>query len=122
VGVETPRLRIGVETTKAFKVGNEPEVFRTAEPALVAFLQELRRHLGEDGKGPWNVPRLWIDDAAESLALPDVVPATYELTQIDRALNPDKPGEPSPAPLAPDLEKEFGRWATWRELPRFKND
>lgn len=119
VGFETRRLRITPEYEQALDKGNTGEVFQTAEPKLVELIQRIRRSVPQWGDP--SVTRAIPEMFADYLRLPEV-PGCAKCTvePVGRSIANDEPQRAKP--LAPELEAEFGKWASWRDLPRLKEN
>jgi hypothetical protein len=70
----------------------------------------------ETGNEPLAISMFWY--LAEYLGLKDVKPCPCRLKRLEVSIHNDEP-EPAP-PLAPELEKKFGKWASWRQLPSLR--
>lgn len=121
VRFETRSLRLTPESSDAFPTGKGSEVLRTAEPQLVELLQKIRQAFPRLGDA--SMARAIPDEMARLLQLPDIAPcADCKIERLRHAIaNEDDEGEPA-APLDPEFEAAFGKWASWRELPRLKGN
>lgn len=121
VRFETRSLRLTPESSDAFPTGKGSEVLRTAEPQLVELLQKIRQAFPR--RGDASMARAIPDEMARLLQLPDTAPCTdCTIERLRHAIaNEDDDGKPAP-PLDPDFEAAFGRWASWRELPRLRGN
>ena len=117
IGFETRRLRMSPESEEHLEKARVAEVFRTAEPELVELIQNFRRW------APKTMPsaRFTAQVFADYLSLPEVAPCSEcEVLILDKKVANDTPDRPA-TPLAPEFEEEFGRWVSWPELPRLRD-
>lgn len=119
VGFETRRLRIAPEIDESLKKSNVGEVFRTAEPHLVELIQKLRQSFPRtSGAMGALFPLVMFADFLLLPAVPECAGCTWERLRVSVAND-----EPERAkPLDPEFEAGFGKWATWREVPRLKGN
>lgn len=118
VGFETRRLRLSREFEGALSKGRAGEIFQTAEPQLVELLQKVRREL--PSRGDPSIARAIPEMFSHYLLLPEVPECDHVVERLQHLLAND---EPEPAkPLDSEFEAEFGKWASWRELPRLKGN
>jgi len=119
VGFETRRLRITPEYEQALDKGNTGEVFRTAEPRLVELIQRIRESVPR--RGDPSITRTIPEMFADYLGLPEVRECSKcTVETLRRSIANDEPQRA--APLDPHFEAEFGKWASWRDLPRLKGN
>ncbi len=119
VGFETRRLRITPEYEQALDKGNTGEVFRTAEPHLAELIQRIRQSFPRRGDPSItrNIPEMF----ADYLGLGEVTECSKcTVKTLRRSIANDEPQRA--LPLDPDFEAEFGKWASWRDLPRLKSN
>jgi len=119
VSFETRRVRTDPVPLPEVKPKELAEKLFAEELELRELLREvlsLNEKPGASSGRPEAMPSLW--ELAELLNLQDVVPCACEVTLLDKTIANDEP-QPAP-PLAPDLEGEFGKWASWRQLPSLR--
>lgn len=118
-GFETRRLRITPEYEQALDKGNTGEVFQTAEPKLAELIQRIRRLVPQ--RGDPSIARSIPEMFADYLRLPEVAGcAKCTVEPAGHSIANDEPQRAKP--LDPELEAEFGKWASWRDLPRLKEN
>ncbi len=118
-GFETRRLRITPEYEQALDKGNTGEVFRTAERKLAELVQRIRTSVPQWGDP--SITRSIPDMFADYLQLPEVGGcAKCTVEPVRHSIANDEPDRAKP--LDPDFEAEFGKWASWRDLPRLKGN
>lgn len=115
--VTTRTLRQGPVKAKLLRESTFPQVLLSEEKELLADLEEVRQVLG-CGEFPsrwcWGI----LYDLEKLLNLPPAKPCKCQDREVAKALANDEPQ--AAQPLDPAFEAEFGKWASWRELPKLK--
>jgi len=115
--VTTRTLRQGLVKAKLLRESTFPQVLLSEEKELFADLEEVRQVLGcgeFPSKWCWGI----LYDLEKLLNLPPAKPCKCQDREVAKALANDEPQ--AAQPLDPAFEAEFGKWASWRELPKLK--
>jgi len=115
--VTTRTLRQGPVKAKLLRESTFPQVLLSEEKELFADLEEVRQVLGcgeFPSKWCWGI----LYDLEKLLNLPPAKPCKCQDREVAKALANDEPQ--AAQPLDPAFEAEFGKWASWRELPKLK--
>lgn len=120
VGLETRRLRVAPELEHPLAADSTGKAFQIAEPQLAKLIEKVRRSVPD--RGDLSATRAIPQMFAQHLALPDVPGCTgCAVVELRHSIANDEPDKPA-APLDPEFEGEFGKWASWRDLPRLKGN
>jgi len=115
--VTTRTLRQGPVKLELLRDSPFPQVLYSEEKELFADLEEVRQVLGcaeFPGKWCWGILR----DLEQLLKLPPAKPCQCQDRKVALALANDEPQ--AAEPLDPAFEAAFGKWVSWRELPKLK--
>jgi hypothetical protein len=118
VAFETRNIRVGFQPEREVSPKELAEKLFAQDPQLRELLLALLPLNDEENPESYRSATPTLSDIAKYLGLKHVKPCPCRLKWLEASIHNDEP-EPAP-PLAPELEKKFGKWASWRQLPSLR--